>query len=101
MMAIVCRVVMRPHISGDISGAISDNSGLGRLMHFSSSCSLATKTTSRRTGTKMSVTGMMHAPSSSISMAARSFASLDRASKAFLFHGVTKLLCGFPTPRAS
>uniref|UniRef100_A0A8R7TLA9 Uncharacterized protein n=1 Tax=Triticum urartu TaxID=4572 RepID=A0A8R7TLA9_TRIUA len=67
MMAMVWRVDMWPYMSADMCGG----GGLGRMKHSSSSCSLATSRTSRRSGTKMSVIGMMHAPSSSISMPAR------------------------------
>uniref|UniRef100_A0A0A9E4I5 Uncharacterized protein n=1 Tax=Arundo donax TaxID=35708 RepID=A0A0A9E4I5_ARUDO len=63
MMLMVCRPPMRLHESG--------GSDLGRMMHSSSSCSLATRTTSRRHGTKTSVTGMIQIARSRISIAAR------------------------------
>uniref|UniRef100_A0A0A8XSD3 Uncharacterized protein n=1 Tax=Arundo donax TaxID=35708 RepID=A0A0A8XSD3_ARUDO len=65
MMLMVCRPPMRLHESG--------GSDLGRMMHSSSSCSLATRTTSRRHGTKTSVTGMIQIARSRISIAARFF----------------------------
>lgn len=62
MMLMVCRPPTRPHAHESMSG------GRGRMMHSSSSCSLATRTTSRRNGTRTSVTGMIQIARSRISI---------------------------------
>lgn len=71
MMLMACRLPTRPHAHASSGGG---DRGRGRMMHSSSSCSLATSTTSRRHGTKTSVTGMIQIARSRISIAAGFFA---------------------------
>ncbi|WVZ86631.1 hypothetical protein U9M48_033384 [Paspalum notatum var. saurae] len=66
MMLMVCRPPTRLHAHESGGGDRSR----GRMMHSSSSCSLATSTTSRRHGTKTNVTGMIQIARSRISIAA-------------------------------
>ncbi|KAK3154809.1 hypothetical protein QOZ80_2BG0195350 [Eleusine coracana subsp. coracana] len=85
VMLNVCILVILLHIAGD--------GDLVCMMRASSCWSLATRSTRRLHGTKMSVTGMIQIPNVSISIAA-DFCEASEVSLGFLHH--TAQACVFP-----